>query len=116
MMRNITTTRYLAPSRADASLPAILEADDERHNFMKISSDRPVTTITIHELRAGGPPLHRRKITDPWGKAFLQLDRVLHVYERRPIGWLRLAALRKIERWIPDRQEADGCLGGSRPP
>jgi squalene-hopene/tetraprenyl-beta-curcumene cyclase len=83
-----------------------------------VGSYRPVRDIPIgiDELRAGGPPLHRRKITDPWGRAFLALDRVLHLYERRPVGFIRRAALARMERWIVDRQEADGGWGGIQPP
>ncbi len=79
---------------------------------------RPVCEIpiAIDELRVGGPPLHRRKITDPWGKAFLKLDRVLHRYEAHPVRGVREAALARMERWILDRQEADGGWGGIQPP
>jgi squalene-hopene/tetraprenyl-beta-curcumene cyclase len=44
------------------------------------------------------------------------LDRALHGYERRPIAPLRRRALRLAERWIVDRQEADGSWGGIQPP
>ena len=44
------------------------------------------------------------------------LDRVLHVYERRPLRRLRELALARAERWIVDRQEADGSWGGIQPP
>ena len=44
------------------------------------------------------------------------LDRLLHAYERRPIGPLRRRALRAAERWIVERQEADGSWGGIQPP
>ncbi|MBM3679350.1 MAG: squalene--hopene cyclase [Actinobacteria bacterium] len=83
-----------------------------------VSAYRPVRPIgiAIDELRVGGPPLHRRKITDPWGRAFLRLDRVLHRYERRPVRRLREAALARMERWILERQEADGGWGGIQPP
>jgi squalene-hopene/tetraprenyl-beta-curcumene cyclase len=79
---------------------------------------RPVRDIpiTLDELRVGGPPQTRFPVTDPVGKAFVQLDRALHAYERRPIGTLRKRALRKMERWILERQEPDGCWGGIQPP
>ena len=44
------------------------------------------------------------------------LDRVLHVYQRHPLARLRRLALRRAERWIVDRQEADGGWGGIQPP
>jgi squalene-hopene/tetraprenyl-beta-curcumene cyclase len=51
---------------------------------------------------------------------FHELDRLLHRYQR--IGrWavprtVRETALRRAERWIVKRQEADGCWGGIQPP
>ena len=50
------------------------------------------------------------------GRALLALDRVLHVYERHPLGPVREASLARAERWIVDRQEADGSWGGIQPP
>src|SRR4051812_31749007 len=47
---------------------------------------------------------------------FTTLDRVLHVYERRPIRSVRDAALRRSADWIIARQEADGSWGGIQPP
>jgi squalene-hopene/tetraprenyl-beta-curcumene cyclase len=50
------------------------------------------------------------------GRALVTLDRVLHVYERRPLRRLRELSLARAERWIVDRQEADGSWGGIQPP
>jgi squalene-hopene/tetraprenyl-beta-curcumene cyclase len=50
------------------------------------------------------------------GRALVGLDRVLHRYQRRPLRALREAALARAERWIVDRQEADGSWGGIQPP
>jgi squalene-hopene/tetraprenyl-beta-curcumene cyclase len=82
------------------------------------SAHRPMRAIpvTLHELRTGDDPETRFPVTDIWGLAFLQLDRVLHLYERKPIAPLRNAALRRMERWIVDRQESDGGWGGIQPP
>ncbi|HEX5450406.1 MAG TPA: squalene--hopene cyclase [Gaiellaceae bacterium] len=79
---------------------------------------RPMRSIpvTIHELRTGDAPQTRHPVTDYWGRAFLQLDKVLHLYERKPIAPLRRAALRRVEKWIVERQEADGGWGGIQPP
>ncbi len=79
---------------------------------------RPVHEIPIglDELRVGGPPQSRLPIIDPVAKAFVALDRALHAYERRPVGVLRKRALRKVERWILEHQEPDGCWGGIQPP
>ena len=54
-------------------------------------------------------------------RVFYRLDRLLHRYERLP-AWvlprtvLRRAALARAERWIVQRQEADGLWGGIQPP
>jgi squalene-hopene/tetraprenyl-beta-curcumene cyclase len=50
------------------------------------------------------------------GHALIALDRVMHVYHRRPVRRLRELALARAERWIVDRQEADGSWGGIQPP
>ena len=50
------------------------------------------------------------------GRGLLALDRVLRAYQRRPLRPLRELALAQAERWIVDRQEADGSWGGIQPP
>ena len=50
------------------------------------------------------------------GRALVALDRILHVYERRPVKRLRDLSLARAERWIVDRQESDGSWGGIQPP
>jgi squalene-hopene/tetraprenyl-beta-curcumene cyclase len=79
---------------------------------------RPVRSFPtrVDELRTGGPPGTRRPVTDPWGKGFLRLNRLLHAYERHPVGSLRRRALELVETWIVERQEADGSWGGIQPP
>ena len=47
---------------------------------------------------------------------FLAADKLLHAYDRLPWKPFREAAIRKAERWILDRQEADGSWGGIQPP
>ncbi|MES9535916.1 squalene--hopene cyclase [Actinomadura sp. NPDC000600] len=80
-----------------------------------LGSLRPVRALPfdLPELRCGAMPANEAK---GWGAAFNALDRVLHVYERRPVRPLRLAALRRAADWIIARQEADGCWGGIQPP
>ena len=51
-----------------------------------------------------------------WAGFFNQVDRVLRWYEKRPLGWLREAALSRAEAWIVRRQERDGSWGGIQPP
>ncbi len=50
------------------------------------------------------------------GRALLLLDRALHVYQLHPIRLVRSFALSRAERWIVERQEADGSWGGIQPP
>jgi len=51
-----------------------------------------------------------------WSKGFRVLDRMLRVYDHFPVKPLRRTAIRKAERWIVARQEADGSWGGIQPP
>jgi squalene-hopene/tetraprenyl-beta-curcumene cyclase len=82
-----------------------------------VSAHRPTHEIGfgIDELKTGSvaPP---SAPLSTWAGRFQALDRGLKAYERRPIRWLRLAALRRAERWIIQRQEADGSWGGIQPP
>ncbi len=82
-----------------------------------VGAHRPVRhlPVDVDELRSGAAPLPGHAATT-WAGAFERLDRALHRYERRPIRWLRRLALRQAERWIVERQEADGCWGGIQPP
>ena len=81
-----------------------------------VSSLRPVYPVPfgIGELDAGP----RRPTGRPtgWDLAFGVLDKVVKAYARHPVGPLRAHAVRKAERWILDRQEADGSWGGIQPP
>jgi squalene-hopene/tetraprenyl-beta-curcumene cyclase len=73
---------------------------------------RPVG-FTIAELAGPGRPRRRR---DKVEVAFDLLDRALKVYGRHPLRPLRRYAERRAERWVLDRQEADGSWGGIQPP
>ncbi len=82
-----------------------------------VSAFKPIRPVrfTLDELRTGASPEPTAALTS-WPGLFQQLDRLLHSYERRPLGNLRQLALRKAKRWIVDRQEADGSWGGIQPP
>jgi len=82
-----------------------------------VGAHRPVRQLgfDIDELRTGLPAAGRAPLST-WTGRFQALDRVLHAYERRPIRFLRRAALRRAEHWILNRQEADGSWGGIQPP
>lgn len=86
-----------------------------------------IDELRADQLRADQPGLrpttglHRRPGAPGSVKLFAAIDRVLHRYERLP-SWaaprrvLRRAALARAERWICQRQEADGLWGGIQPP
>ncbi|MDA8343437.1 MAG: squalene--hopene cyclase [Actinomycetota bacterium] len=82
-----------------------------------VGSYRPVRPIplSVDELRTGAPSPAPHPVTT-WPGVFERLDRVLHRYERHPIGPLRRAALTRAEAWIVARQEAYGSWGGIQPP
>jgi squalene-hopene/tetraprenyl-beta-curcumene cyclase len=82
-----------------------------------VSAHRPSHRLdfTIDELKTGVPAPQRDPI-NTWAGRFQAVDVLLHFYERRPLKFLRRAALRKAERWIVQRQEADGSWGGIQPP
>jgi len=82
-----------------------------------VSAHRPVHELGfgIDELRSGLPETPPAPLST-WPGRFQVLDRVLKAYERRPVKFLRQAALARAERWIVQRQEADGSWGGIQPP
>ena len=69
----------------------------------------------IDELRTYNPTLMDYSLRS-WSGLFNQVDRVLRWYEKRPLRWLREAALNRAEAWIVRRQERDGSWGGIQPP
>lgn len=83
---------------------------------------RPVPEFArIDELFPGPPQKVARPLSPPsslisWKGFFWGLDRLLHHYERRPLGLLRKAAIKEAVKWIIARQEADGAWGGIQPP
>ncbi len=82
-----------------------------------VSHYRPVRRIevSIDELRTGQVRRPRGDLIT-WAGRLTVLDRLLHRYERRPLRFLRRAALRRAERWIVGHQENDGSWGGIQPP
>ncbi|HVX18789.1 MAG TPA: squalene--hopene cyclase [Acidimicrobiales bacterium] len=84
-----------------------------------VGASRPARPLafSLDELHPpGGPPAAARPPLVSWGRFFEGLDKVLHVYERLPIGWVRRPAEARARSWIVERQEADGCWGGIQPP
>jgi squalene-hopene/tetraprenyl-beta-curcumene cyclase len=82
-----------------------------------VLAKRPVHPLpfTLEEL--DGPEPFAPPTASSWfGRGLVALDRMLQVYERRPLAPLRRFSLGRAERWIVDRQEADGGWGGIQPP
>jgi squalene-hopene/tetraprenyl-beta-curcumene cyclase len=82
-----------------------------------VVSERPVqpAPFGLDELR-GVQPWSRPRATTLRGRTLTAIDRVLHLYQRRPLRALREHAAMRAERWIVSRQEADGSWGGIQPP
>ncbi|HYT09142.1 MAG TPA: squalene--hopene cyclase [Mycobacteriales bacterium] len=82
-----------------------------------VASFRPRHDLgfTLAELRTGAAPLRPPTLRRTEGWLHL-LDRAVRAYDRRPLRPLRARAIRAAERWILDRQEADGSWGGIQPP
>jgi squalene-hopene/tetraprenyl-beta-curcumene cyclase len=82
-----------------------------------VAAHRPCRSLgfDLDELRAGKRRAVRKPLTT-WAGRFQLLDRVLHRYDKRPLGALRRHALRIAAEWIIRRQEADGSWGGIQPP
>jgi squalene-hopene/tetraprenyl-beta-curcumene cyclase len=72
----------------------------------------PFTIGELHGSEPWAPPPAHNLV----GHAFLAIDRVLHRYQRLPVQPMRGAALARSERFIIERQEADGGWGGIQPP
>jgi squalene-hopene/tetraprenyl-beta-curcumene cyclase len=82
-----------------------------------VNALRPVRPlgVRIDELRTGRP---RRSTVSPLsvGGAFEQLDKLLHLYQKKPVKPLRRLAMRQATEWIVAHQESDGGWGGIQPP
>jgi squalene-hopene/tetraprenyl-beta-curcumene cyclase len=82
-----------------------------------VTAHRPQHALSfdLQELH-GSQPWTPTQPTTARGRWLTRLDRVLRAYESLPPSPLRRIAMRKAERWIVDRQEADGSWGGIQPP
>lgn len=89
-----------------------------------VGAYRPVRPLpfNIQELRTGATPAERQpKTLTGWEGAFYHLDKLLLTTDRALLSKpaarpLREHSLRLAERWIIERQEADGSWGGIQPP
>ncbi len=89
-----------------------------------ILSRRPVFPLPsgaeIDELYVNGREKADYSVPLPdgfgWERLLYAGDRLLSAAERLPWNPLRGRALREIEKWIVERQEADGSWGGIQPP
>ncbi len=76
--------------------------------------ERPLG-FTLNELGPGAPA-PPRPATSKSARLLAVVDRWLRAYERQPLKPLRRQALKAAERWVIERQEADGSWGGIQPP
>ncbi len=89
-----------------------------------VKAHRPIHPLLfdLDELHAPGfveDPARARRVRRPASRRagmLTRLDRLLRAYERRPLRPLRKLAIARAERWIVERQEADGSWGGIQPP
>jgi squalene-hopene/tetraprenyl-beta-curcumene cyclase len=83
-----------------------------------VASQRPARPLPfgLDELRTGVTPAPPRRSLEDWCGRLAWADAALRRYERRPLRALRRLALARAERWIVQRQEADGSWGGIQPP
>lgn len=86
---------------------------------MSFRPSRPLP-FDLNELQAPSLPASRASLRTRAGQ-FQALDRLLHRYELLPAWFwprskVRRLALASAERWIVERQEADGLWGGIQPP
>jgi squalene-hopene/tetraprenyl-beta-curcumene cyclase len=82
-----------------------------------VMAHRPERRLSfgLEELH-GADPWQPNRPTSRRGRWLARLDRVLRVYERRPLRTVRRLAMSRAERWIVRRQETDGSWGGIQPP
>ena len=82
-----------------------------------VRAHRPVRPLPFGLEELGpGPPAAPHRPTSLTARILATADRLLRSYERRPLRRLRRHALAAAERWIVERQEADGSWGGIQPP
>jgi squalene-hopene/tetraprenyl-beta-curcumene cyclase len=89
-----------------------------------VKAHRPVHPLPfdLDELHVPGfaaDPARALRVRRPASRRagmLTRLDRLLRAYERHPLRLLRKIALARAERWIVERQEADGSWGGIQPP
>jgi squalene-hopene/tetraprenyl-beta-curcumene cyclase len=82
-----------------------------------VRAERPSRPIgfQIAELM-GSAPFQPPRATTWRGRIAVALDAIGRRYLQDPLDPLRRYALKRVERWIVDRQEADGGWGGIQPP
>ena len=90
----IMATRPTAALPAGAGVPELWAKPSDRRKF---AAERPA------RLRSRGG-------------CFWLLDKALRALDRNNIRPFERRALASAERWLLDRQEADGCWGGIQPP
>jgi squalene-hopene/tetraprenyl-beta-curcumene cyclase len=81
-----------------------------------VISRRPVRDLGVSVSEVIVPGSEQRMHRVAGSGVFLQLDKVLKLYERLPRQPGRAASRTRLVEWITERQEADGGWGGIQPP
>ena len=93
--------------------------------LMIIMAKRPVRPLPQDQwvtelfLAPSEPFLKHRVAWKPWAHLenfFVLVDRILKLYYRLPIPWLRNLAVRQAANWVLEHQEESGDWGGIQPP
>jgi squalene-hopene/tetraprenyl-beta-curcumene cyclase len=81
-----------------------------------VISHRPVRELGVSVSEVIVPASRHRMHQVAGSGIFLQLDKVLKLYDRLPRQPGRAASRAQLVKWIMERQEADGGWGGIQPP
>jgi len=81
-----------------------------------VISHRPVRDLGVDVSEVIVPSSRQRMHEVAGSGVFLQLDKVLKLYDKLPRQPGRAASRTRLVEWITERQEADGGWGGIQPP
>ena len=91
--------------------------------LMMLQAKKPTVSVDARQsvLELCVEPPHRTKFTIPRGRLlslrnlFYQVDKALRFYDGHHIKFLRTQAIRRVEDWLLEHQDANGSWGGIQP-